>query len=1021
MRVRLLGPIQVADGAGWTSIRAPQQRAVLAVLALGEGRTVTVDRLVDELWGDRPPGSAPNTIHAYVMRLRRVLGADLGRRLVTSSPGYRLQIDAQDVDTCVFDRMVTEGQAEAAAGRWEPASERLGRALGLWYGTALADVPPIPAVTAERARLEQCRLTAVEARLDADLELGRHAEVVSELEHLLTQNPLRENIRRQLMLALSACGRRAEALEIYRRGRELFAEELDIEPAQELRDLERAILRDDRPQSGASPRPARLSAHGAARESVRPAGAGSPFMLPPDIADFTGRGDQIQQLLSVLTRDGGPTARPITVICGHGGIGKTALAVHVAHRLRTRFPDGQLYVDLHGAEQEASDPGQVLARFLLALGVDHRVLPAGVEERSELYRALLAQRRALIVLDNASSERQIRPLLPGSPSSAVLVTTRRRVRWLSAHTMDLDALEPDTARLLLAKIVGTDRVSSEPAAAETIIRHCGHMPLAIRIAGGRLAARAHWTLARMATRLSDERQRLDELSEDDMAVRASLELSYAALEPTSRLLFRSLGLLEVSSFAAWVPAAMLGITVEQAESRLDSLIDAQLLTWRGTDAISLNRYGLHDLVRLYARERAEHEDTTHVRAEAKAAAFGEWLTMAETADGLIPERVAADVRGSAPRRPADPALTRLVQADPFAWFDSERSNLATVIAQAGAAGLDESAWELAATAANYFAYRGLYDDWRQTHELAKRICGRADNRLGEAVMLRNLGCLRMTGVNAPSRVVMRGAETALEAFRQAGELRGQIDTLFLRGYALRHKGEFDRALRDAEEGMTAATTIGYELGQSRFWYLRAVIERERGHDQAAAGHAELSFQLAEHSGTIHDRILALWELAATPADPISAERTWDRLHANVELCRQRGERLLEAYLLLATGDLARSFQYEGARDAIERALRAFEAYGVPFGRAVGLRRLGELDHAERRLDAALTNLMAAVELSAQTGSMFEQAVSLKALGGAHQANGDEDAARAACDRALALFKRLGNDRETQEVTGLLTS
>lgn len=294
MKVRLLGPIQVADGAGWTSIRAPQQRAVLAVLALGEGRTVTVDRLVDELWGDRPPGSAPNTIHAYVMRLRRVLGADLGRRLVTSSPGYRLQIDAQDVDTCVFDRMVTEGQAEAAAGRWEPASERLGRALGLWYGTALADVPPIPAVTAERARLEQCRLTAVEARLDADLELGRHAEVVSELEHLLTQNPLRENIRRQLMLALSACGRRAEALEIYRRGRELFAEELGIEPAQELRDLERAILRDDRPQSGASPRPARLSAHGAARESVRPAGAGSPFMLPPDIADFTGRGDQIQ-------------------------------------------------------------------------------------------------------------------------------------------------------------------------------------------------------------------------------------------------------------------------------------------------------------------------------------------------------------------------------------------------------------------------------------------------------------------------------------------------------------------------------------------------------------------------------------------------------------------------------------------------------------------------------------------------------------------------------------------------------
>lgn len=1019
MKVRLLGPIQVADGAGWTSIRAPQQRALLAVLTLEEGRIVTVDKLVDELWGDRPPASAPNTIHAYVMRLRRALGDDLGPRLVTRSPGYQLQIDAQDRDTGVFERLVAEGQGEVTGGRWETASGRLAEALGLWYGTALDDVPSTPAVTAERSRLEQCRLGALEARIDADLELGRHSEVVAELEQLLVQHPLREHVRRQLMLALYRCGRRAEALEVYREGRSLFAEELGIEPAQELRDLERAILRDERPPPG-TPEPPSRPASAAGRETVRPASTGAPFMLPPDIADFTGRADQIRQLLSMLTRGGEPTARPITAICGHGGIGKTALAVHVAHRLREQFPDGHLYVDLHGTEQEASDPGQVLARFLLALGVDHRALPAGVEERAERFRALLAHRRSLIVLDNAASERQIRPLLPGSPTSAVLVTSRRRVRWMSARTMDLDVLEPAAARALLARVVGAERVSREPAAAETIIRHCDHMPLALRIAGGRLAARAHWTLARMAARLTDERQRLDELAEDDMAVRASLELSYAALEPASQFMFRSLGLLDVPDFAVWVPAAMLGITVEEAETHLDSLIDAQLLGWTGADALRLNRYRLHDLVRLYARERAEQEDTTHVRAAAKAGAFGAWLAMAETADRLIPERVAADIRGSQPRRPTDPAVARIIEADPIAWFDSERASLTTVIAQAGAAGLDELAWELAAAAVNYFTFRGLYDDWRQTHELAARICDRAGNRRGEAVMLRNLGCLRMTGVEAPSRIVMLGAETALEAFRQADDLRGQIDTLFLRGYALRHKGEFDRAISDVEEGMAAARAMDYKLGQGRFWYLRAVIEREQGRETAAA-YAELSFRLAEHNGTIHDRVLALWELAAAQTGPASAQRTWDRLQAHAELCRARGERLLEAYILLALGDLARGLQRGGARDAIERALRTFEAYAVPFGRGVALRLLGELDHAQRRFGAALTNLMAAADLSEQTGGTFEQALSLKALGAAHHASGDDDAARRVCVQSLTLFRRLGNVRETEAVTALLTS
>jgi DNA-binding SARP family transcriptional activator len=1018
---RLLGPLQVADGAEWMSIRAPQQRAVLALLLLESGRLVTIDRLIDELWGDQPPASPHNTIHAYVMRLRRGLGSSLGDRLITRSPGYQLQVESRALDAEVFEHLVAEGKTDMAAGHWSTAATRLGEALDLWHGpAALADVPSTPAVAAERTRLEQQRLAAVEARIDADLELGRHATVVSELEQLTTEHPLRENIRRQLMLALYRCGRRTEALEVYRQGRRLLIDELGIEPAKELRDLERTILSDvERPPAVPNPR---APADGRGPDVIRrarPAGTGPPCMLPPDIADFTGRDEQVLVLQSLLTQATGDTARAVTALCGRGGIGKTALAVHVAHQLRTHFPDGQLYMDLHGVEQDTTDPDEVLARFLTVLGVDGRALPSGVEERAERYRALLAHRRLLVVLDNAASEQQIRSLLPGSPSCAVLVTARRRIRWLSANTIDLEALEPSEAGALLTRVVGAKRFSRETEAAMTITRLCGYLPLAIRIAGGRLAARPHWPLARMASRLTDERSRLDELSEDDMAVRASLELSYSALEPMSRRLFRALGLLDVPDFAAWVPAAMLDTSVEEAETHLDFLIDAQLLTWSGTDALGQNRYRLHDLVRLYARERAEHEDTTGVRISARTSALGTWLALAEAADRLLTERVAADIRGSGPKQSPDPTILRLAEADPLGWFDSERTSLAAVITQAGAAGLDELAWELAATAINYFAFRGLYHDWLHTHELARQVCARSGNSRGEAVMLRNLGYLRMTGVKAPSRIIMSGAETALETFRRTGDLHGHIDALFLRGFALRHKGDFDGANAHATEAMTAATSAGYELGQGRLWYLRAIIEREQGRHATAASYAELSFRFAEGAGAIHDRVLALWELAATPTDRDATRQTWDRLQEHIDQCRERGERLLEAYLLLSTGALAHALGRPGARDTIERALDVFDFYAVPLGRCVGFRLLGELDHAAGDLLPARDNLTKAIRISGQLGNTYEQAMLFKALGAVWHTHGDTDNAKQLWTQALLLFTQLDNTHEVDTITALL--
>ncbi|MEV4072188.1 AfsR/SARP family transcriptional regulator [Nonomuraea fuscirosea] len=1016
MEFRLLGPLHVADDAGWTTVRAPQQRAVLAVLLLAGGRMVSIDRLIDELWGERPPASAHNTIHAYVMRLRRVLGDGPGRRLITRPPGYQLQAETQALDSGVFDRLLMEGQLDAAAGRWQAASDRLAQGLALWYGsTALADVAPTPVVEMERARLERGRLTALEIGIDADLELGRHADVLPRLERLMSEHPLRESLRRQLMLALYRCGRRTEALEVYRETRRLFIDELGIEPGAELRDLERTILRDERPVRGAGPAGQVRGRAGRAR----PAGTRPPCMLPPDIADFSGREEQVRLLKEQLTGGDRATAPAATALCGHGGVGKTTLAVHVAHQLRTHFPDGQLYVDLHGAERDPVDPGEVLARFLTALGDDGRALPTSTEERAERYRGLMAHSRLLVVLDNAASERQLRPLLPGGPGCAVIVTSRRRLGWLGTQPMHLDVLDPGAARQLLTRIVGEERPAGAPEVAETIVRLCGYLPLAIRVAGGRLAARPHWPLERMATRLLDERQRLDELAEGDLAVRASLELSYAGLEPESRLFFRSLGLLDVPDFAAWLPAAMLDLSVEQAESHLDSLLDAQLLTWSGTDGLGQNRYRLHDLVRLYARERAEHEDPAEAHARLRTRALGAWLCLAESADRLLAERVAADIRGSAPRWPADPAIVRATQANPTAWFDSERACLPPLIAQAGAAGLDDdTAWELAATAINYFAVRGFYHDWLHTHELARQACVRTGNRRGEAVMLRNLGYLRMIGFRAPSGVILVGAESALETFRRTGDRHATIDALFLRGFALRHKGEFDQALELVTDTMMEARSAGYALGLGRLWYLRAIMAREQGHDGNAARYAELSFQLAERSGAIHDRVLALWELAASPSGDDAARRTWLRLQEHIEVCRGRGERVLEAYLLLAAGDLGRVLRQADARDHVERALKVFDEYVVPLGQSVGLRLLGELDHAAGDHAAACRHLLDAAELSRRTGNTYEQARALKALGAGRHAQGEHDAAGQARRQALTLFEQLNNVREVDALTGL---
>jgi DNA-binding SARP family transcriptional activator len=515
---RLLGPLQVIGERGVVNIPPGRQETILAALLLEVNRVVATDYLVDLIWSEEPPETARAQVQICVSRLRKLLiGAGLDAAIATRLPGYVLMTDESTVDAAVFTQKLAKARLLADKGRRAEAVAELRAAGDLWLGDCLSGLAS-ESLRNEAQQLNEERLTAINTRLELELELGRHHDLIGELRHLVHLHPLHERLRGQLMLALYRSGRQAEALEVYRSGRAILSQELGLEPGEELRELEAAILAGDpavQPPAGGQPaKPAAATAEQAPIAAAAVLGSALHHcevmnQLPARTSDFVADEEHVAEIVRALTSEGVPHTVGLAVIVGKPGTGKSALATHVAHRLREKdFPDGQLYCDLRGTSGNPATANEVLRRFLRALSIPRPAIPESPDERAEMYRTLLASRRVLVVLDDAASEQQVLPLLPGSSTCAVLITSRVRLTALSGgHRVELDAMSPDRALALLTRVLGAERVEREPAAAKELIRTVGALPLALRIIAARLAARPHWTLACMVQRLASERHR----------------------------------------------------------------------------------------------------------------------------------------------------------------------------------------------------------------------------------------------------------------------------------------------------------------------------------------------------------------------------------------------------------------------------------------------------------------------------------------------------------------------------------
>lgn len=1010
---RVLGPLEVLVGERRVSIGGSRQRIILATLILRAGRVASVDLLVGAIWGERPPPTARSQVVICVSGLRRAFteaGAP-ANLLGTSAPGYVLQADPSQVDVLLAERLTSEARAAESAGDLAGAARLFAEACGLWRGPVLAGIEST-FVESEARRLDDRQLTLTEERVQLELALGRHRELIDDLAVLVDANPLRERLRAQLMLARYRCGRRAEALDTYRIGRMQLVEELGIEPGTELQALHDAILR-DAPEL--TPAPARVSgsvseaatgSEPAPAEPVAPAPVEYgvvPAQLPADTPHFVGRAAEIAELDALLDKRLGQGLLTIALITGVGGVGKSGLAVHWAHRIASRFPDGQLFVNLRGYDLNTQPltPGAVMDRFLRAFGIGGERIPEDLDERAGLLRTVIGRRQVLLLLDNARVIDQVRPLLPGSGTCCVIVTSRDRLGDLApregASVIQLEVLGSADSAALLAGVADSVVMDEDPKAAALLGELCDGLPLALRIVGARLTARSYWTPARLAKRLADERRRLDELSYGQLTVRASFALSYRDLSPEAALMFRRLGLLEAPDFASWAGAALLDVDGFEAEDLIDQLVDAQLVEVLGHDGADQVRYRFHDLVRLYARERAQEEETPGERRAATVRALSCWLALTEEAHQREYGGAFTQLHGSVPRwRPAD--ADELLER-PLDWLEAERGALVAAVSQAARLGASELCWDLAVTATTLFEARSFFDDWRATHETALAAARGAGDLRGEAAVLCSVGSLHLF-----QQVPERAGEclwAARELFERLGDSYGMA--LALRSISLldRLAGRFEVALDGFHTAKRIFVEVGDRFAEAHVLGGIAQVHVDQGRIELAEPLLRQALEVFRELGSERGQAQILNRLGETLLRQDRLGEAEATCRAALTLVRERQDGIGQAYILCGLGEIqVRQNQLDAAVESLDEALAIAQEVHERFVEARIHLAFGQLHARRGRFDEAVAHLLETLEISTELDIRLWRFRALSALGEVFILKGDEPAAFDALNRAL---------------------
>lgn len=924
MLFRVLGGLETRSTGGEpVRLGAAKHRVLLAILLLEANKPVHAERIMAALWPDRPPRSAPAVLRTYVSALRRSLGlagTDGAAALLSVPGGYRLRVEPADLDLLVCGDLYRRGRVALTGGDPLGAAELLRAALDLWRGQPLEDVPLDGEWVGRLDELEELRIATVEAWAEAALATGRHHDVAAELRPVVAEYPLRERLCEHWMLALYRAGRQADALAAYQRLRGEVVGELGVEPGPAPRRLQRRILDAD------------PGLHGE-RTPLR--------QLPPDIAEFTGRAAEIERLERVLTSTSGTVA--IAVVEGPGGIGKSALAVHVGHRLADRFPDGQLYVDLQGAGPAPLDPMTVFGRLLRVLGTD--TVPDTVAEAGAAFRAVTADSRLLVVLDNAGDAARVRPLLPAGAGCAVLVTSRQVLATLDGAThLPLDVLAPAESLALLGTVVGAARVAADAAGAERLAGLCGHLPLALRIAAARLAARPSWPAGALADRLDDATRRLDELQFADLGVRASFQVSYQSLVDASVAeAYPVLSLLDVPTLGLPVAARLLDQDERRTEWLMERLVDAQLL-----ETPAPHRYRLHDLLRLFARELVSPR---HAPTAALARAV-EWYTATtwQTFRLLRP----GDTRE---RMPAGGTRFADVPAA-LAWLEDERANLVAAVRQAGSISLAQA----------LFGFFQMHSHW---HDLIS--------------------------VN----------EVALARAREAGDLAAQAQACCDLNVAYDALGRYEQAIECLAEGLRIFRLLDDKRGQGACLNgLGVVYDSQQRYAEAMACLAE-SLAVREELGDDRGQALSLNNLGVVHKRLAEYERALRCYQRALAHCDRIGDDRLRAGLLTNVGEVyEHQGRDDEALACHERSMRLFRRLGDRQGQALNLGNRSRLyagrgDHGQAR--GCLEECLA---IQRELGDRRGQAECLHQLGTLLAELGDTGAARTHWHDAVAIYTDL---------------